>query len=109
MKNGYYILKGKKLVYLPADANNKNLLKWAEWFETANRRVAFTKVGRKNVSTVFLGIDHNFGKGKPILFETMIFPKSEETERYHTWDEAVKGHKKIIRRLKVEIKKRKKS
>jgi hypothetical protein len=34
------------------------------------------------VSTVFLAIDHNFGRdGEPVLFETMVF-RGEEREQY---------------------------
>jgi hypothetical protein len=46
------------------------------WFETANRRVAETMIGEAWVSTVFLGVDHNFsltGKVSPVLWETMVF------------------------------------
>ena len=47
------------------------------------------------VSTVFLGINHNWGEGPPILFETMIFggEHDEDRWRYATWDEAIVGHK----------------
>lgn len=39
-------------------------------------RVAEAHLGKFYISTVFLGIDHNFlGKGGPILFETMVFAK----------------------------------
>jgi len=70
--------------------------------ETANRHVAKTRVGSLEVSTVFLGIDHNFlGQGKPLLFETMIFGgddsiASDFCNRYSTWVEAEEGHKAAI-------------
>lgn len=70
---------------------------WAHWFETTNRTVAKTQVGKLSVSTVFLGFDHNFPGGKPKLFETMIFGKDNDyQERYSTWDEAVAGHKLAV-------------
>lgn len=56
------------------------------------------------VSTVFLVVNHQWGDGPPILFETMVFFQSavgkkslleNETRRYHTWDEAAEGHKQI--------------
>jgi hypothetical protein len=52
-----------------------DLIKWAKWFENhGDRRVAETTVGEVWISTVFLGIDHNFsGEGPPILWETMTF------------------------------------
>jgi hypothetical protein len=47
------------------------------------------------VSTVFLGIDHNFGNGPPLLFETMVFGGEYDgyCKRYSTWEEAEGGHK----------------
>ena len=61
-------------------------------------------IGDMEISTIFLGIDHNnFGlRGKPLLFETMIFggDKDEKQWRWHTWKEAKKGHKRIISELK---------
>lgn len=50
------------------------------------------------VSTVFLVIDHNWGEGPPILFETMIFtPEGEPAaqRRYATEDQAVAGHDQL--------------
>ena len=50
------------------------------------------------ISTVFLVIDHSFGDGPPLLFETMIFGGTydEYQERYTTWDDAVDGHKYAV-------------
>lgn len=63
------------------------------------RRVALTRVGFVEVSTVFLMIDHNFyQEGDPILFETMLIPFDiDYQERYRTWDEALIGHDKACR------------
>jgi len=46
------------------------------------------------VSTVFLAIDHSYGGGPPILFETMIFGGERDgyQDRYATWEEALEGH-----------------
>jgi hypothetical protein len=42
--------------------------------DTDKRRVALTRIGPFEVSTVFLGIDHNFRMdGPPMIFETMTF------------------------------------
>lgn len=62
-------------------------------------RVALDNIGdRITVSTVFLGINHRFGDGPPILFETMIFGGKHDQyqERYSTLDEAVAGHKRAV-------------
>ena len=96
--NDKYILKNKKTI--PTD----DIIEWGKWFETANRRVAETTL--KNglwVSTVFLGLDHNFlVGGKPKIFETMVFPTDEmgelDCERYSTWEEAEEGHKKMVKK-----------
>lgn len=77
---------------------------WAIWFTLADRTVKKTQVGEVNVSTVFLGIDHNFLGGKPILFETMCFCRGdsewdEYQERYSTWAEAEEGHRRIVKEI----------
>ncbi len=97
--NGKYILNGHEAVLCT------DLAEWGTWFETANRKVAETEIpdGRV-VSTVFLGLDHNFGDGPPILFETMVFPADgsmleEYCERYTTWEEAEAGHEAVVRKL----------
>ena len=73
------------------------LLEWAKMFEdTDARRVARDEEGDIFVSTVFLGMNHNWGDVPPLLFETMIFggESDEDTWRYSTWQQAVDGHKK---------------
>lgn len=54
------------------------------------------------VSTVFLGLDHNFSDAGPaIVFETMVFggENDQAQVRYSTWEQAVAGHAQM---LKVE-------
>ncbi len=85
---------------IPAD-----VVTWGKWREIdENIRVGQTKVGEVLVSTVFLGIDHNFlGRGKPILFETLVFggPLNDEMDRYRTWKEAELGHKEMVERVEA--------
>lgn len=71
---------------------------WGKWFETADRHVALDKVGDVTVSTVFLGLDHSFGAGAPLLFETMIFGGQHDDycDRYATRAEAVEGHMRAL-------------
>jgi hypothetical protein len=48
------------------------------------------------VSTIFLGMDHNWGGGRPLLFETMAFwgaCGACEQERCSTWLEAEAQHR----------------
>lgn len=80
-------------------------LTWAKWYEKANRRAALDQVGQAEVSTVFLGLDHSFGDGPPILFETLVFAPREDGEyvgvessmrRYATKEEALEGHREVV-------------
>lgn len=86
---------------------------WSEWMtehkyapRRAGRaddcRVARTEIDGVRVSTVFLGIDHGYDTGEPILFETMVFggELDQEQERYCTWDEAERGHEAMVRRVR---------
>jgi len=61
------------------------------------------------VSTVFLGLDHSF-EGSPVLFETLVSGGNldEEMDRYHSWEEAVKGHNNMLKLCGIEVKKKKK-
>lgn len=90
-----YILEGKTPV------RAESTLSWGRWFEAngAKRLVAGDKLdGGVRVSTVFLGVDHSFGGGDPLLFETMIFegPHADYQERYSTWAEAEAGHARAL-------------
>jgi hypothetical protein len=77
---------------------------WALWFETANRRVAFTQLKNVSVSTVFLGTDQALLPGDPpLLFETKVFggPADAELRRYATWDDAEQGHGAVVSRIEA--------
>lgn len=98
-----YILIGKT----PKKASN--VVEWGRWFEAndKNRVVGIDILNNVRVSTVFLGIDHNFspratGNSEPILFETMIFGGKHDQyqRRYSTWAEAEIGHKKALEMIK---------
>jgi hypothetical protein len=88
-----YILEGHEPVPEP------DLMKWGRWMETAERHVAFTNLDGVRVSTVFLGLDHNFMEGgPPLLFETMIFegPHDQYQTRCSTWAQAVIMHQRAV-------------
>lgn len=55
------------------------------------------------VSTVFLAFDHGWEPGKPVLFETMVFGGEDDgyIRRYHTWEEAERGHGLICGRVGI--------
>lgn len=66
-------------------------------------RVERTTVGEWEISTVFLGIDHGFGVGKPVLWETMIFgpePLTDWCERYTSKADALAGHARAVEMVK---------
>lgn len=62
------------------------------------------------VSTVWLGINHSFGSGRPLIFETMVFPHNKQddggkgvtgwgdvdSDRYSTEAEALEGHARMV-------------
>lgn len=96
-----------------------SLGEWATSVSTADRRVRLTYVGPYEVSTVFLGLDHNFsGNGPAILFETMTFLRRDLApglhgdlggsdvqamdDRYATWEEAERGHQRAVDYLRAE-------
>jgi hypothetical protein len=69
--------------------------RWGQWYRTADRIVAQDTFGDVQVSTVFLGIDHNFrADGPPVLWESMIFggPLDQEQRRYTSRADAEAGH-----------------
>lgn len=74
---------------------------WIKWTKEqhearpGHKHVANTEINGITVSTVFLGLDHSWGGGTPILFETMIFGGEHDQfqERYSTWAEAEAGHR----------------
>jgi len=53
------------------------------------------------VSTVWLGLNHNWGDGPPLIFETMVFRSQAEfhdldCDRYATEAEAREGHTRMV-------------
>ncbi len=64
-------------------------------------RLFSNEIGQSSISTVFLSMDHGLagliGDETPVLFETMVFGGEHDgyQERYHTYDEAEEGHKRI--------------
>jgi hypothetical protein len=85
-----YILDGHQPVLCD------DIHEWGRWFHDGEkRRVALTELpGDIQVSTVFLGMDHGWGHGPPLLFETMIFGGEwdEWQDRCSTWEEAEAMH-----------------
>jgi hypothetical protein len=85
-------------------------LAWARWFESVDRHIAEDRYAQGDgtdvrVSTVFLGLNHNWGDGPPILWETLVFngPLDGEMNRYNSHAAAVKGHHAMCIRVRAAI------
>ena len=63
-----------------------------------------TKVEDSSVSTVHLGLDHQCGEGRPLIFESMIFGGGpDQTQvRYSTMVEAHAGHARLVEQVRLE-------
>ena len=92
---------------IPVPTNDARV--WGDWskrdWNENGRRVARTEVSKDcYVSTVFLGIDHQFGEGPPILYETLVFggPEDQLMFRYSTREEAEEGHANTVLDLKYD-------
>lgn len=99
MSSGYYIMVDGE------PQQTDDAAAWAKWYEDhrEERIVARTSVAPGLlISTVFLGLDHAFGGGEPVLFETMVFGgdwAEQEQERYSTIDEARRGHARMVTKV----------
>ena len=79
-------------------------LEWAASFEAEDRTVKQQRLWNGLfVSTVFLGLNHQWGNGPPLIFETMVFPSEWWSDyyqdRYSTEAEALAGHRRAVRRF----------
>jgi hypothetical protein len=93
--------------YYGVDGEPITMEEWARRFEQL-RHVGRHKLefngARLSVSTVWLGLDHRYGTGPPLIFETMVFtdadaPTDEICERYSTFEDAFDGHMAIVQQI----------
>lgn len=89
-------------------------MEWVTWKEqnpeqfNAAHVVGRDVVNGLTVSTVCLFLDHRFGPGEPLIYETMIFDHSDPghewselyCDRYPTRAVAMLGHEAAIERVK---------
>ena len=91
--------------YYDIEGNPISTKTWATlWEDMDYRTIAKTKFecrsGPAEVSTVWLGTNHNFVEnGPPIIFESLVFCRceSEDMFRYATKEEAAVGHMVMLR------------
>lgn len=96
--------------YYDRHGNPMTLMEWASRLESrgTDKRVAETTLPNGRwVSTVWLGLNHNFGRGRPLIFETMVFASKDDMgeldcDRYSTEAEALAGHEAMCAKWTVE-------
>lgn len=99
MSDGYYIIGG--------DGRTPEPCSFDAWClcEKARKRphVAKDQIGDVLVSTVFLGMDHAYDGGIPLLFETMVFGGEHDLwqDRCSTWSGAEEMHAKAVAMVKA--------
>ncbi len=124
----------REFKYILNDANEpipcEDVHVWGTWFERfENRKVARTEIGPWEISTIFLGLNHSFDNGIPLLFETLVSGPEQDTSvdtpvdlqelnggdavaswlhggyirRYATWTGAEDGHNEIVELLKTKV------
>lgn len=91
----YYDKAGKPLT----------LREWAVLFEDMEyRRIGYDEFANgAHVSTVWLGLDHNwFPGGPPLIFKSMVFDGVHDQEmiRYSTEVQAIQGHDQLCARVR---------
>lgn len=98
MANGRFILNSAGR---PVEC--EDLTKWGRWMQTADRKVAFDTFGPTRISTVFLGLDHSWDDGPPVLWETMVFngPLDGEQDRYTSLEDAKAGHAAMVEKVRT--------
>ena len=85
-----------------------SLEEWVRLFEKHDYRIVKRSQLRNGtlVSTIWMGLDHGFGHGRRLLFETLVFPRRRlgrppgeewDGERYGTEQEARSGHYRLCR------------
>ncbi|HEY5234886.1 MAG TPA: hypothetical protein VIJ14_01810 [Rhabdochlamydiaceae bacterium] len=87
-----------------------SLMEYADLFEDPSYQVIKKDfIGPYEISTVWLGINHNI-RGEPKkIFETMVFTENEEDEfyryqeRYATLQEAELGHEIIAKIIEAKV------
>lgn len=101
----YYILAADGETPIPVSGEE-----WARWFDNPEmfnhpdnpRRVAWAEWGEDvYVSTVFIGVNMNFGGGAPLLFETLVRggPFEHQAMKFSTREEAEAFHRQMVMAL----------
>ena len=96
----HYILEDGKI-------KEVSFMEAAAWMGANKHQIEHTDLGDGVfVSTVFLTIDHGWGRHKlPVLFETMVFGGkfNENQWRYCTLEEAQVGHQIVVNAVRSGV------
>jgi hypothetical protein len=76
------------------------MLMWAKDYEDpALQRVVLSRsMYGERISTVWTGLNHQWSEGEPLIFETMIFPRTGVeiyVGRYSTEAQALREHRRL--------------
>lgn len=97
----YFVLDEKGEPQAEAD-----VLTWGAWMEHGDRVVARDEIAESTISTVFLGMDHSFGVGAPILWETMVFggPLNDSQDRCRgSREQAEAMHARMVAKVHADL------
>ena len=82
-----------------------DIKKWGEFFSKSDkRRVANETIDGVRISTVFLGIDHSYDGGCPLLWETMTFCEGMEHPELNELQERCGGNFEDARIMHAKMK-----
>ena len=90
--------------------SHEQTLAWAKDFEDRANNGGFvaqeTLPNGIYISTIWMGLDHNYGAGRPLIFETMVFGakagKDLDQDRYASLEEAKAGHAAMVKKYKAK-------
>lgn len=97
------------MIYYDREGRMISTTKWAEKFSDHDYQILKKSTVWEvdefcpiiEVSTVWLGIDHNYSlDGPPLIFETMVFGNismDNECWRWSTESEAIVGHEAVVK------------
>lgn len=101
------------IVHYDREGKPISMMEWGRLLANETyKRVAEAQVGPYWVSTVWLGIDHGFGGGPPLIFETMVFATGPDVEglgpdldchRWSTKAEALAGHDEVVTLVRATL------
>jgi hypothetical protein len=79
---------------------------WGVYFQDADYKIlkqdTLVLGGPVEISTVWLGIDHNFSElGPPLIFETAVFGEESTLYRWATEEEALAEHEKLVEQVRL--------